>query len=376
MKALVLAGGGAKQLKYVMGRDGSRSLLRFPGGTLLEKIVDEAKGLYDSVAVVSDDRRIADLCAEKGCSYVEQSGRGIEAAICSGLNRMTDSGFVTLIYGDIYTPMGFIKSHAVRLLAEYEPTVTVTRPLVLRGTYLRMMVDPLSSLVEKVGEGSYVYAGLLSVQVSVLRRRLCKESWSIHRLVERLAHEGKLVANVWLDVWVDIDTVWDYLAAVRFDLRGLKSSRISSRAHIGRGVVFEGPVVVEDGAHVDHCAVVKGPVYIGRDVFVGAHSFIRSDTAIFEGAGVGAYVEVKRSIVYDYAKIYSFSYIADSIVGARAEVKPYTVTLNVPYEGVSKDVVIMTTHPLEELKVGSVVAAGASTKLRETIPPASIYQGK
>lgn len=376
MRAIILAGGEAKQLKYVMGRDGSRSLLRFPGGLLLSRIVDEAKRFYDKVVVVSDDSSVASFCASSGCDFVEQSGRGVEAAICSGIVGMGDSGFVTIIYGDIYASRGFIESHSISLLSDFEPTITVTRPLVLRGTFLRLLVDPVSSLVEKVDAGNYVYAGIISVQASVIREQLCSGGMSVHELIRRLAHAGKLKANIWLGVWVDIDTVWDYMAAVRFDLKEIKDTKISSSAVIGRNVVIEGPVVVEPNARIDHCAVIKGPVYLGRNVFVGAHSFIRGSTAIFEGAVVGAFSEIKRSIIYDEARVYSYSYIADSIVGLRAEVKPYTVTLNVPYEGLSGEVVIMSTHPLEKLKVGSVIAAGASTGYRETIPPASIYTGR
>jgi glucose-1-phosphate thymidylyltransferase len=375
LKAVVLAGGPSKQLKYVMGRDGSRSLLRFPGKRLLEKIVAEAKRYYSDIVVVSDDLQVGAVCREIGCRFVEQTAPGIESAICSGLRSIAADGFVTIIYGDVYAADGFIESHANRLVSDYEPTISVTRPLVLRGTYLRLIVDPVSLRVEKTGEGSYVYAGIFSAPVRLLRERICNSGYSVHRVINELADNGNLVASVWLDTWVDIDTVWDYLVAVRLELDKLTKTVISPRARLGRNIVIEGPVVIEDDAAIDHCAVIKGPVYIGRGAFIGAHAFIRRGSAIFDSARIGAFTEIKRSIVYDNARVYSYSYIADSIIGKDAEVESYTVTLNVPYEGVSNEVIIMSTHPLERLKVGAVIAAGSSTRPRETIKPATIYTG-
>ncbi len=376
LKAIILAGGPAKQLRYVMGRRGSRSLLRFPSGRLLERHVAEARRHFDNVIVVSDDAAVGSYCRSLGCEFVEQQGQGVEAAICSGISRVQRDEFVTIIYSDIYASKGFISTHISSVVSSFEPTITVTRPLVLRGTYLRLTVDPVNGLVEKTGSGHYVYAGILSLPASLIRDKLCNEGASIEKLIGELVNSNRLRAVIWIGKWVDVDTVWDYLASTRFDLSdNVRDTIISSDAKIGRNVVIEGPVVIEKDAIIDHGAVIKGPVYIGKGAFIGAHSFVRHDTAIYSRASVGAYSEVKRSILYDDASVSSFSYIADSIIGHSARVLPYTLTENVPYEGASGEVVIMSTHPLERLKVGSIIAAGVATRARETIPPASIYLG-
>ena len=376
MRAVILAGGPSKQLKHVLGYEGSRSLLRFPGRRLLEDLVAEAKRLYDDVVVVSDDRRVVEACTYSGCVFAQQVGSGVESAICAGLSGLASDTYITIIYGDIYAAPGFIETHTAKLLSEYEPTITLTRPIVLRGSFMRLSADPVSSTVEKVGEGAYVYAGLLSVHSQLLREKLCSSGWSIEKLVKHLAETRRLVANLWLGTWIDLDTVWDYLAAVRIDLEKLGKTAISPKAKIGRNVVIEGPVVIEENAVIDHGAVIKGPAYIGNGAFVGAHSFVRGGSALYNQARVGAFTEIKRSIVYDNGVVYSYSYIADSIIGAGAEVKPYTMTLNVPYEGLEGEVVIMSTHPLEKLKVGAVVSAGVSTRYRDTLQPATIYTGQ
>ncbi len=378
MKALVLAGGPPKQIRYVLGRDGSRSLLRFLGRSLLDLILDSALAVYEAVYVVSDDPAVSQFCRRRGgCEFVEQRGTGVEAAVCSGLAAASrgDEPLITIIYGDIYSSKGFIESHGQRVLSTYEPLLSVTRPLVLRGTYLRVDVDTVEGRVTRVGEGPFIYAGVATLPVKVLQEQVCNGGRPLVSVIGELAARGRLYAVTWLGEWIDMDTPWDYLVATRLALSGLKGVHVDASAEIGRGVVLEGNVYVDSDARVDHYAVVKGPAYIGRGVLIGAHSFVRGGSAIYDGAVVGAYAEVKRSLIYLDAFIGSHSYIADSVVGRAAKVQPYTLTLNVPYRSVSGEIVIMSTQPLEALKIGSVIAAGAETRPKEVIQAASLYLG-
>ena len=379
MKAIVLAGGPSKQIRYVLGREGSRSLLRFLGRSLLDLILDSALAVYESVYVVSDDPMVSQVCRRRsGCEFIEQHGTGVEAAVCSGLAAATrgDEPLITIIYGDVYSSKGFIESHGQRVLSSYEPLLSVTRPLVLRGTYLQVDVDTVEGRVIRVGEGPFIYAGLATLPVQVLQERVCNEGKPLIRVIGDLASQGRLYAVTWLGEWVDMDTPWDYLVATRLALSRLKGVYIDASASIGRGVVIEGNVYVDSEARIDHYAIIKGSVYIGRGVLVGAHSFVRGGSAIYDGAVIGAYTEVKRSLIYVDAFIGSHSYIADSVVGKAAKVQPYTLTLNVPYRSVSGEILIMSTQPLEALKIGSVIAAGTETRPREVIQAASLYLGE
>jgi len=376
LKAIILAGGPSKQLGVIMGNNMfSRSLVKLPGGTLLDRLLKEAAKLYDDIYVVSDDPAVASYCGSLSrCKYVEQRTKGIEGAICDGLAALKSSGYVTIIYGDIYASSGFVETHAARFINMYEPLVTVTKPLLLRGTYLRLEVDPIELRVVGVGDGQYIFAGIATLPVSLVEETICRNQSGIEKLFARLVEQSKLAAVIWIGEWLDLDTPWDYLVATRFELEKMRGMRVASDASIGRGVIIEGPAVIEHGVRIDHYAVIKGPVYIGPRVFIGAHSFVRGGTAIHDGALVGAYSEVKRSVLCEKAYISSHSYIADSVVGCGAKVAPYTVTLNTPYEGATGEILIMSTRPLEGLKVGAVIEAGAETKAQETIPPATIYR--
>ena len=380
MKAILLAGGPAKDLKYVLGSDSSRSLLRFPGGSLLERSLKILSEFVEEVYVVSDDNKVYESCAQHHyCRFVVQQSPGIEGAVCDGINRAYPSAgaedHALIVYGDIYYSSGFIESHIAKSSTTYEPVITVTRPLLLRGQYLRVEVDPVAMRVEDVGSGSYIFAGIATLPVRSIKEYLCRRGRNMHELIREIATKQGLQASIWLGEWIDMDTPWDYLVATRLELSKLNKKIVSDNARIGRGVVLEGPVYIDDGATVDHYAVIKGPAYIGKNTLIGAHSFIRNTVAVYDNAIVGAYTEVKRSIVYSSATIDSFSYIADSIIGYKAHVASYTITLNMPYEGVSKEIIIMSTHPLEGLKVGSIIAAGSKTRPHTVIEPATLFTG-
>ncbi|ABM80812.1 NTP transferase domain-containing protein [Hyperthermus butylicus] len=377
MKAIILAGGPPKKLRYVVTSTRSRALLRFPGGVLLEFHLRAARRYFDTIVVVSDDPNVYKYCSMKGCNFVPQRSPGIEGAICDGLSGLSVHGedLVTLIYSDIYFGEGFIDTHMNALLRSYEPLITVTKPVIMRETFLRIDADPISQQVNAIGQGGLIFAGLASLPAKELHELVCRGGKPLPDVLRHLAHTGRLNANHWIGEWVDIDTPWDYLLATRLALARHKGIYIHDEAIVKETSVLEPPVYIDTKAFIDHYAVIKGPVYIGVGARIGAHSFVRNYTAIYSNALVGAYTEVKRSIVYDSASISSHCYVADSIIGEEASLAPYTITLNTPIEMVSNEIILTTSYPLERVKVGAVIAARAETKPHQVLNPAEIYEG-
>ncbi len=377
MKVVVLAGGPPKKLRYILKSTTSRALLAFPRGTLLEKHLSKLQKYFDEVYVVSDDERVRAKCEDIDyCRFVRQESSGIEGAICDAISAMrAREEIVTIDYGDVYFGEGYIESHMSLLFKSYEPILTVTRPFVAREQYLGLDVDIYAQTVAAVGRGDYIFAGLASLPSDKLYTRICSEGGSLQDLLREFSAKGMLRANIWLGEWVDIDTPWDYMLAIRLDLSKLQGIHISQSAEVKDTAVIEPPVYISDRSFVDHYAVIKGPVYVGRNVLIGAHSFVRNQTAIFDDATIGAYSEVKRSVIYVRAYVSSHCYVADSVVGEEARLAPYTVTLNIPYSRVSSEVLVTTSQPLEKLKIGSIIATGYKTKPHDVLEPATIYGG-
>ena len=376
MLLVILAGGPVKSVGKVTGGS-SRQLIRILDKTLLDRHLEAAQELFERVITVSDYVEISSYCRQySGCEFVEQNGKSIEASICSAISHIHRRDYITILYSDIYADKEILRSHIEKFIKNYQPIITLTAPIAFHERYTRVSIDYDDYSVRKIGDGDLVFAGILTVEASFLRENLCKKKVGLIDVFKSLSKSGVLLADVWRGSWVDIDTPWDYMLATRIELSKLNSIYISGESRVSDRAELEPPVYVSDGAIIDHYAIVKGPVYNDTGALIGAHSFVRSYTAVYQDAIIGAYSEVKRSIVYNQARVSSHCYITDSVIGFKAVVSPYTVTLNIPYREVSRYIKLTTSYPLEELKIGSIIGAGSRTKPHEAIEPATLYENR
>ncbi len=73
---------------------------------------------------------------------------------------------------------------------------------------------------------------------------------------------------------------------------------------------------------------IEGPVYIGDNVTISSHALIRPFTYIGDGCVIGHAAEIKHSILCDQAKVQSFTFVGDSVVGYGARVGSGTILSN------------------------------------------------
>lgn len=134
----------------------------------------------------------------------------------------------------------------------------------------------------------------------------------------------------------------------RLDVRGNLS--VGQDVYIDVNAVFEGDVVLGDGVTIGANCVIKDSV-IGNDTQVHAYSLLenakidsacnigpyarlRPGTQLCDGAKVGNFVEVKKSVIGKGSKVNHLSYIGDAEVGENANIGAGTITCN--YDGVNK----------------------------------------
>jgi len=79
--------------------------------------------------------------------------------------------------------------------------------------------------------------------------------------------------------------------------------------------VIENHVVIDKKTIVDPFVFIKGPVIIGENCTIRSGALIRPFTIIGDNCVIGHNVEIKNSIVFDYAKISTNSFLGDSIIG-------------------------------------------------------------
>ena len=100
------------------------------------------------------------------------------------------------------------------------------------------------------------------------------------------------------------------------NLKGPSSNLIiSAEAEVEEITSFDvskGPVIIDDGAHIEAFSQVAGPSYIGPKARLHA-ALIRSGTTIGEECRIGG--EVENSIIMSYTNKSHHGYVGDSIVG-------------------------------------------------------------
>ncbi len=108
---------------------------------------------------------------------------------------------------------------------------------------------------------------------------------------------------------------------------------------LGRDVIIEPNVVFGPGVTVGDNVVIKAfshleSCVVGEAADIGPYARLRPGAEIGAGAKVGNFVEIKKAVVEDGAKVNHLSYIGDARVGAKANIGAGTITCN--YDGYRK----------------------------------------
>jgi len=97
---------------------------------------------------------------------------------------------------------------------------------------------------------------------------------------------------------------------------------------IDSGVHIDGPVHIGKGSRIHSGVVLDGPVIIGENVSVRSHSQIRNHAFIGSNCVVGHSADIKRSIVFEDAKIQDGTFVGDSIIGFGARIGSGAILAN------------------------------------------------
>lgn len=134
-----------------------------------------------------------------------------------------------------------------------------------------------------------------------------------------MVHQGKRVkACETHGAWLDAVYPWDIL---RLNDIVLSENPAKVEGKIERGVTIDGRVSIGKNSVIRANSYVKGPVIIGENCEIGPNACIFPSTSIGTNVTIGAFTEIKNSVLTDMVKIGSFSSIQDSIfdMGSYAE---------------------------------------------------------
>ncbi len=160
----------------------------------------------------------------------------------------------------------------------------------------------------------------------------------------------------------------------RIDIRG--QLRVGKGVRIDCNVIIEGDVVLDDGvsvgpnctitdSHIGTASVIKAnsvieSAVVAANCSVGPFARLRPGAVLGEAAGVGNFVEIKKTTLGPGSKASHLSYLGDSTIGAGVNIGAGTITCN--YDGVNK----------HETHIGDGAFIGSNSAL---VAPVSIGDG-
>lgn len=181
--------------------------------------------------------------------------------------------------------------------------------------------------------------------------------------------------TTWIDV--DVDLAPDVVLLPQTSLVG--PTTVAPMARIGPGTTLSSCEVGE-GATVIHTWAELAVV--GAGATVGPFSFLRPGAQVGEGAKVGAYVEVKNSVIGDHAKVPHLSYVGDATIGEGANIGAGTVFVN--YDGQAKHRSVVGRHArvgsdsmiVAPVTIGDGAYTAAGSTVTEDVPAGAMAVGR
>jgi bifunctional UDP-N-acetylglucosamine pyrophosphorylase / glucosamine-1-phosphate N-acetyltransferase len=217
--------------------------------------------------------------------------------------------------------------------------------------------SPEEAEIEEINAGQYCFdAEALRTAVANLKNDNAQREYYLTDAVVDFVKGGAKVATVEVEDATEIlgvNTLADLALA-----RMLMQERILMQ-HLMNGVVITDPAStwidhdVQIGAdtRILPCTVISKGCKVGSNCEVGPFAHLRASTVLEDGAEIGNFVEVKKSVVGAGTKAKHLTYLGDAVIGKGANIGCGTITAN--YDGVHK----------HETRIGDRAFVGSGTVL-------------
>lgn len=123
---------------------------------------------------------------------------------------------------------------------------------------------------------------------------------------------------------------WEALAKVNnyLDDKVQKNNVKINNGTLGEFVSIEGNYIIGEGTKIHANVSIEGPVIIGKNCVIQSGALIRPGTIIGDNCVIGHSAEIKHSIIQNKAKVQSFTFAGDSVIGKSTRVGSGTILAN------------------------------------------------
>lgn len=119
---------------------------------------------------------------------------------------------------------------------------------------------------------------------------------------------------------------------------------------------------------------IKNDVVIGENCEIGPNAYIREGCRLEKNVKIGSFVEIKKAIIGEGAKVPHLSYMGDCEIGAKTNIGCGTITCN--YDGFNKSKTIIGEHSfigsntnlVAPVKLGKNSFVGAGSTITNDVP--------
>jgi bifunctional UDP-N-acetylglucosamine pyrophosphorylase/glucosamine-1-phosphate N-acetyltransferase len=319
---------------------------RGAAATVLTARVDRPQGYGRIVRDgVDDGGRIAAIVEDKDAtpaeSAIDEINSGVYAFALEPLFAALKSIGAANAQGEYYLP-DLVKIFRERGLAV--ETVSLEDPREIQGVNSRRELADVSAILKTRRNEAFMAAGVTLIDP----------------------------ASAWIgpDVAVGADTVIH------------PNVYLEGRTRIGSGCEIHASVriidsTIDDGAVINNFCVISGS-HVRAGASVGPFVHIRPQSDVGEGAHVGNFTELKKTMLGKGSKANHLSYLGDATIGEKVNVGAGTITCN--YDGTQKHPTVIEdgafigsdTQLIAPVTVGRDAYVGTGTTVREDVPPGAL----
>lgn len=338
MQAVILAAGQSSRFYPFNSRH--KSLLTLYGKTILEHTLSSVKAAGISDVIIVEDKK-KDISKKIGdgqalgltITYVvQEDAAGQGDALLAAAPHI--QGIFFLLHGHRIDFSEFARDleakqtrkNDIVLLARYEENVR-------KYGVLKFHKGKIIDIVEKPNVGDepsqlrLIGIYLLHKNFLTSLKKISSEHYSLEKALGEYARAGQVQVVVTKKTSLSLKYSWEILKIKNVLLENFSFS-IDPTATIAKSAEIIGDVFIGKNSVILEGACIKGPCYIGENVFVGNNVLLRNGVVLENDSKVGAYTEVKNSVLGSASSIHS-GFVGDSVIGEHVKIGAFFCSANV-----------------------------------------------